>query len=183
MVPLHAFTYADYVALEGHSPVRHEFVAGEIYAKAGGTPEHAALAATVLRMIGNQLPAGCRTYTSDLRARIEASNVTSYPDGAVICGKVVPATDDPLAATNPLVLVEVTSPSTEAYDRGLKCDQYKLLASLRHVVIVAHARRSVTVLSRAGEGWTEETLDDQGEVVLAGLGVRIELAAVYEDLA
>ncbi len=169
MVPLHAFTYADYVALEGHSPVRHEFVAGEIYAKAGGTPEHAALAATVLRMIGNQLPAGCRTYTSDLRVRIEASNVTTYPDGAVICGKVVPATDDPLAATNPLVLVEVTSPSTEAYDRGLKC--------------VAHARRSVTVLSRAGEGWTEETLDDQGEVVLAGLGVRIELAAVYADLA
>jgi len=85
-VPLHRYPYREYVALEEHSPVRHEFIAGEIYARAGGTPEHAALAAAVLRAIGNRLPAGRRTYTSDLRVRIENQAVTTYPDGAAICG-------------------------------------------------------------------------------------------------
>ncbi len=67
--PLHRYTYAEYVALEEHSPVRHEFIGGEIYAMAGGTPAHAALAATVLRLTGNQLPAGGRAYTSDPHRR------------------------------------------------------------------------------------------------------------------
>lgn len=67
--PIHSYAYTEYVLLEEHSPVRHEFIAGEIYAMAGGTPEHAALAASVLRLLGNQLPSGCRAYTSDLRVR------------------------------------------------------------------------------------------------------------------
>jgi Uma2 family endonuclease len=87
---LHRYTYEDYLLLEQHSQVRHEFLDGEIYAMAGGTPEQAALASFVLRHIGNQLPAGCRTYTSDLRVRISKSDLTTYPDGAVICGRSRP---------------------------------------------------------------------------------------------
>jgi hypothetical protein len=109
--PLHSYSYAEYVALEEHSPVRHEFVAGEIYAMAGGTPGHAALAATVLRLVGNQLPAGCRAYTSDLRVRVAASDSTAYPDGAVTSGRSLRAEDDPVAVTNPILLIEVTRPS------------------------------------------------------------------------
>ncbi|MBL8909360.1 MAG: Uma2 family endonuclease [Archangium sp.] len=123
----HRYSYVDYVLLEQHSQVRHEFLDGEIYAMAGGTPEHAALAAVTLRLIGNQLPSGCRAYTSDLRVRIAKSDLTTYPDGAVICGKVAPAIDDQLAATNPTLVLEVTSPSTEAYDRGAKLDHYRTL--------------------------------------------------------
>lgn len=76
---LHRYSYVDDVLLEQHSQVRHEFLDGEIYAMAGGPPEHAALAAVALRLIGNQLPAGCRTYTSDLRIRIAEGDLTTYP--------------------------------------------------------------------------------------------------------
>lgn len=121
-IRLHSYSYSDYVALEELSPIRHEFVSGEIYAMAGGTPEHAALAASVLRLLGNQLPLGCRAYTSDLRIRVSLSDVATYPDGAVVRGKTARAADDGTAVTNPIVLIEVASPSTESYDRGPKLD-------------------------------------------------------------
>lgn len=180
--PLHRYTYAEYVALEEHSPVRHEFIGGEIYAMAGGTPAHAALAATVLRLTGNQLPAGGRAYTSDLRVRIAASDVTTYPDGAVICGKTTRASDDPLAATNPIVLIEVTSPSTEAYDRGAKLDQYKLLSSVREVLLVSHVRPHLVLHRRGPDGtWTALQAESGQSIELASLGARLEVDDVYRD--
>jgi Uma2 family endonuclease len=172
--PLHAYTYAEYLALEEHAQVRHEFLAGEIYAMAGGTPEHAALAATLLRLIGNQLPEGCRTYTSDLRVRIAASNMTTYPDGSVIFGNVARASDDPLAATNPVLLVEITSSSTEAYDRGAKLDQYKRLPSVQEVLLVSHRQRHLALHQRAADGsWT---------VHEAGAGQVLELQSIHGKL-
>jgi Uma2 family endonuclease len=162
--------------------VRHEFLDGEIYAMAGGTPEHAALAASVLRHIGNQLPSGCRTYTSDLRARISKSDMTTYPDGAVVCGKVAAATEDPLAATNPTLILEVTSPSTEAYDRGAKLDHYRGLDALREIVVVAHEERRIEVHGRGTDGnWTVVSAT-QGEMELKSIGARLVVSAIYEAL-
>jgi Uma2 family endonuclease len=114
------YTYEQYVALEDVSTVRHEYLEGEIYAVAGGSPDHAALAATVIRVLGNQLPDGCRIFTSDLRVRIPKTGLSTYPDVAVVCGPTMRAADDRLAVTNPVLLVEVTSTSTEEYDRGEK---------------------------------------------------------------
>jgi Uma2 family endonuclease len=181
--PLHQYPYREYLALEEHSPVRHEFIAGEIYAMAGGTPEHAALAAAVLRAIGNRLPSGCRTYTSDLRVRIITQDVTTYPDGAVICGKVARAEDDALAATNPVVLVEVTSPSTEAYDRGPKLELYKHLASLREVLLVSHDRARVSIHRREEDGgWSSEDVRAGAEVDLRSIGARVPVDEIYRDV-
>ena len=81
------FTYAEYLALEEESSVRHEYLEGEIYAMAGGSPDHAALAAAVIGALRGQLPPGCRTFTSDLRVRIPASGLSTYPDAAVVCGR------------------------------------------------------------------------------------------------
>lgn len=181
--PLHRYAYSEYLALEEHSPVRHEYVAGEIYAMAGGTPEHAALAAAVLRAIGNRLPAGCRTYTSDLRVRIADGDVTTYPDGAVICGKVTRAGDDPLAATNPVLVVEVTSPSTQAYDRGVKLELYQRVASLREVLIVSHDHARVSVYRRDDEGrWSSEEAEAGAELQLRCLTTRLPVDEIYRDL-
>jgi Uma2 family endonuclease len=144
-LPLHSYSYQDYLAIEEHSLVRHEFVAGEIYAMAGGTPEHAALAASVLRLLGNALPPACRAYSSDLRVRIQASDVTCYPDASIICGALAVSAQDPLAATNPVLIVEVTSASTESYDRGAKLEQYKLLPSIQEVLIVSHQARQLSL--------------------------------------
>jgi Uma2 family endonuclease len=179
--PLHRYAYSEYLALEEMSPVRHEFIRGDIFAMAGGTPEHAALAAAVLRLVGNRLPAGCRTYTSDLRVRIASSDVTTYPDGAVICGKIARAADDPLAVTNPAVLIEVTSSSTESYDRGPKLDQYKRLASLREIVIVSHAERVITVHRHDGIDWHHDDSRAGGAIELPSLGIRISVDDVYRE--
>jgi Uma2 family endonuclease len=179
---LHRYTYRDYVALEAHSPVRHEFVAGEIYAMAGGTPEHAALAATLLRLIGNQLPSGCRAYTSDLRVRIVAADVTTYPDAAVIGGRVALAEDDPIAATNPIVIVEVTSPSTEDYDRGAKLQAYQQIESLREVAVVSHSDARIEVHRRQPTGiWVVEVGLAGQSVALTSLGARLEVSDVYDQ--
>ena len=179
-VPLHRYPYAEFVTLEEHSPVRHEFVAGEIYAMAGGTPEHAALAASVLRHLGNQLPAGCRAYTSDLRVRVEASDVSTYPDGAVVCGKVVRATDDALAVTNPIVLVEVTSPSTEAYDRGTKLEIYKGLSSVREILILSHDASHIVIHRRGQDGTWVANEARHGEVVeVQAVGAKLGVDEIY----
>ncbi len=74
------YTYAQYLALEDESSVRHEYLDGEIYAMAGGSPDHAALAAAVISIVGGRLPPGCRMFTSDLRVRIAPTGLTTYPD-------------------------------------------------------------------------------------------------------
>lgn len=146
-------TYEDYLRLENESPVKHEFCDGEIFAMAGGTPEHGLLSAEVISMIRAQLPEGCRVMTSDVRVRIEASDLTTYPDATVVCGPLQRSAKDEHAVVNPMLLVEVTSASTEDYDRGEKLSHYKQLPSLRTILIVSHKTRRVTVLERRSDGW------------------------------
>ena len=107
---LHRYTYADYVALEQESSTKHEFLDGEIYAMAGGSEEHSALAAEVLRALGNAVgERPCRVHTSDLRIYVESIGLATFPDGAVICGGLEQHVPSPRAtALNPSVLVEVT---------------------------------------------------------------------------
>lgn len=154
--------------------MRHEFLDGEIYALAGGSPDHAALAAEVISLVRQQLPPGCRTFTSDLRVRIVATGLSTYPDTAVVCGKTERAPDDPLAVTNPLLLVEVTSPSTEDYDRGEKLRHYKSLPSLREVLIVSHDTPQLTLHRREESDWI---------TVMAGPGENLERASASARLA
>lgn len=147
------YTYEQYVAIEDTSTVRHEYVDGEIYAMAGGSPDHAALAATVIALLQARLPPGCRLFSSDLRIRIAETGLSTYPDAAVVCGATARAPDDRLAVTNPVLLVEVTSPSTEQYDRGEKLRHYTHLPSLRELVIVSHREPRLTVHRRDGDRW------------------------------
>ncbi len=163
--PRHRYTYAEYLALEAESPTRHEYFDGEIYAMAGGTPDHAAIAATLLRLLGNILPPTCQAFTSDLRVRIESTGLTTYPDAAVVCGKSNRAELDSLAVTNPVLLAEVTSPSTESYDRNEKLQHYQTIATLREVLIVAHDRPHVTHWVRTGTGGWETREYTSGESV------------------
>jgi Uma2 family endonuclease len=142
-------TYAEYLALEEEGSVRHEFLDGEIYAMARGSPDHAALVGAVIGILRGQLPPGCRAFTSDLRVRIAATGLSTYPDVAVVCGRTERAPDDPLAVTNPVLLVAVTSPSTEEYDRGEKLRHYKSLPSLREVLIVSHRTADLTPTAAA----------------------------------
>src|SRR4051812_33601334 len=99
------YPYSEYLVLEELSSVRHEYLDGEIYAVSGGTPEHAGLISAVIGSLVNHLTPGCRMFTSDLRVRIAASGLSTYPDVSVVCGPVVRAADDRLAMVNPVLLV------------------------------------------------------------------------------
>lgn len=175
------YAYAEYLALEAGSAVRHEYLDGEIYAMAGGTPDHAALAGAVIRIVGGQLPPGCRTFTADLRLRIAESGLSTYPDAAVICGQTHRSAEDALAVTNPHLLVEVTSPSTEDYDRGEKLRHYKTLPSLREVLIVSHRQPELTLHRRDDEGWTVTTVGPGQSLDLKSVPVRIAVDDVYRE--
>jgi Uma2 family endonuclease len=174
------YTYAEYLALEEESSVRHEFLDGEIYAMAGGSPDHAALAAAVIGILRGQIPPGCRIFTSGLRVRIAATGLTTYPDAAVICGRTQRSPDDPLAVTNPVLLVEVTSPSTEEYDRGEKLRHYTGLPSVREVLIVSHRVPELTLHRSEETGWTVRKVEAGAVLELASVAARVSVDEVYE---
>jgi Uma2 family endonuclease len=176
-------TYAEYVAAEEVSDVRHELLHGEVFAMARGTPEHAALAAAFLRELGLALRGRpCRVYSSDLRVRIRETSLTTYPDASVVCGNLETDPDDPNAVVNPIVLVEVLSESTEAYDRGSKAAHYRRIPSLREYVLVAQDEARIEVYRRAEHGRWELLEARAGErIELASLGVALDVGAVYDD--
>lgn len=170
--------YDEYLVLEGHSNIRHEFLDGQIYAMSGGTPEHAALAAAVIESLQLR-DTGCRSYTSDLRVRTP-SGLTTYPDITIICGSSERYAEDKDAVTNPTILIEVLSPSTEQYDRGDKFAHYKSIQSLRQVVFVSHRERALEVWTRGGEtGWLR-VVAREGEIAELAIGARLDVRQVYE---
>ncbi len=109
-LPERRASYAEYLELERSSQTKHEFVNGEIYAMAGGTPEHARLAMKLGRLLGAALDGQpCEVFGSDLRVRVVATGRATYPDLTVVCGRAELDPEDAEAVTNPTVLVEVLS--------------------------------------------------------------------------
>ncbi len=188
MVPRgpHRYTYADYVSLELSSPTKHEFLGGEIYAMAGGSEEHSALAAEVLRALGNALgDRPCRVHTSDLRVYVEATGLATFPDGSVVCGKLEQHPPSPAAtALNPSVLLAVTSDSSEEYDTGEKLASYRSIPSLREYVVVSHRERRITVHQRDAAGaWIERVAIAGGQVEVPSVGARLVVDQIYRESA
>ena len=178
--PYHSYTYQDYLAVEDGSNVKHEFFNGEIYAMAGGTLEHAALAASVIGALSAHLQGSpCRVYSSDLRIRVLATGLATYPDVSVICGAPQRDPESPLAATNPKVLVEVLSDSTAAYDRGEKLEQYKLIESVQAVLLFSQTSRRVELHERTDRGWHTEVFTGDQRVPLPSIGAELPLASIY----
>jgi Uma2 family endonuclease len=178
------YTLAEYLALERSSNVKHEFLDGQIYAMAGGTPEHAALAAAVLGLLFAELRGGpCRAYDADLRVRTP-TGLSTYPDVTVVCGASTRDREDAQAVTNPIVIVEVLSRSTEEYDTGDKFEHYKSLRSLEQYVLVSHRERRVEVWTRTPEiGWTVAVAGEGDIATLASIHARIDVRELYAAAA
>lgn len=175
-------TYAEYLAAEAKSEVKHEFLRGEVWAMAGGTPSHAGMQVNVSSSLTVALKGRpCRVFSSDLRVRISETDRSTYPDVTVVCGKLETAPEDPNAVTNPIVIIEVLSESTEASDRGEKFQHYARLPSLQEYVLVSQLGRRVDVFRRSeGETWVFVPFTS-GSVELKSLGVSISLDDVYAD--
>jgi Uma2 family endonuclease len=177
------YSFGEYLAHERVSNTRHEFLDGQIFAMAGGSPEHSALIAAFATHLANAVRGGrCRVHMSDLRVRVIATGLTTYPDVAVICGPWQRDPADEHTIVNPTLLLEVLSPSTEAYDRGEKLEHYKQIDSLRAAVLVAPDRQEVELWTRAADRpWVRAVLGPGAVVELAAIGARIELDAAFAD--
>lgn len=180
-LPHHRYSFEDYLAVEEMGPVRHEFLDGAIFAMAGGTPEHAALSAAVVVLLGSHLRGRpCRPYSADLRLRIPETGLATYADAAVVCGEPQRDPASRTHVTNPSVLVEVLSPGTEEYDRGEKREQYQRLATLREYVLIAQERRRVEVFSRpAGGEWQHRVFAGGETVELPSIACRFSVDELY----
>ncbi len=183
---LHRYTYADYVALEATSSSKHEFLDGEIYAMAGGSEEHSALAAEMLRALGNLLgDRPCRVHTSDLRVYVESAGLATFPDGSVICGSLRQHDLSPTAtALNPMILVEVTSDSSEEYDNGPKLEYYRTIPALRDYLIVSHRERRITVHFRTPDGdWSTRVASNGERLEVSSLSADLVVDEIYRNSA
>jgi Uma2 family endonuclease len=176
------YSWADYLALEASSNVKHEYLDGQIYGMAGGTPEHAALAAAVIGLLFSKLRGGrCRVHDADLRVRVRETGLATYPDVTVVCGPRERDPDDENAVTNPTLIVEVLSRSTEEYDRGDKFEHYKRIPSLRQYVLVSYREHAIEVWTRDGaNAWTSSISHDGETASLAAIGGDIEVRELYE---
>ncbi len=180
------YTVEDYVRVEEGSSLKHEFYDGQIRAMSGGTAEHARLPMSLAFQLSAQLAnKPCVVYSSDLRVRIGSTGLITYPDLSVYCESPTADSEDKLAQLNPTVLFEVTSTSSENYDRGGKFEHYKLIPTLREYVIVSHREHAIEVHRRADDGtWSLADRGGDGEnVTLASIGCVIDVSAVYRHPA
>lgn len=173
------YSYEQYLRTLEMSDVKLEYLDGEIYAMAGGTPVHAQLAAIATRLLGNAVAGKCSVFSSDLKVHIEASGLSTFPDVTVVCGGLKTATIDANSAVNPTIVVEVTSKSTEDYDRGEKLSHYKQIPSLRAVLFVSHRRQQVTLIERDGATFSQREFRAGEEVVLSEPALRFPVNELY----
>jgi Uma2 family endonuclease len=179
------FTAVEYLALEKASDRKHEFVDGAIVAMAGGRPAHNMLAVNMtvgLSTISRRR--GCATMNSDQRVHVPATGLYTYPDVIVACGPRRYADDDPPSLLNPTVLVEVTSDTTEDFDRGKKFLHYQSIAELRDYVIISHRERRLDHYRRERDGqWTLAThTSDSARLHLSAIAGRLALRDVYDGV-
>lgn len=177
------FSKSEYVTLENAAQYRSEYLDGQIYAMAGGSPRHAEIGGNAYAALHNTLRGKpCRPFNSDLRVEIRANGMTFYPDVSVACPPLEYSPDDAYALTNPVVLIEVLSPSTEKFDRGDKWAHYQLIPSLRDYVLISGDKMRVEHYARRDDdSWLLRVYQQSEEAVqLEAVDCRLKLEDVYE---
>jgi len=175
-------TEAEYLILERSLESRNEFFDGEVFAMSGGTPLHSQIATNLAGEFRNHLKGRrCVAYNSDLRLKVEATGLLTYPDLSVVCGSLhfAVGTDD--TVTNPTVIVEVLSDSTEAYDRGKKFENYRQLPSLREYLLVSQKEPRIEQFVRQpNDQWLlREAAGLEATMALPSLEIQISFEEVF----
>lgn len=184
--PSRRYTLEEYFELELSSEEKYEYFDGEVFNMSGGSPDHERIVSNILvglRIALRGRP--CSVFPSNLRVKVPTAPPYRYPDLTALC-------DAPRyeklggieALTNPSLLVEVLSSSTEAYDRGDKFTNYKSIESLSEYLLVAQHRPHITHYSKTNDGrWSYEEINGlDGSIALVALGCELELREVYEDV-
>lgn len=181
----HRASYEQYLVVARDSEHRHELIDGVIVAIAVGSDEHNAVAGRFAMLLGLGLPDSCRYFTADQRFWIAASALGRYSDGSIICGKPEHPPHDGQATTNPAVVLEVLSPSSEGDDQGDKRIDFQSLATLQAYVVASQDRRRVEVYRRAADrSWAPdpEVYGDGQAFTLPTSATPIAVAEIYRGI-
>lgn len=162
--------------------LRREVPAANLRDGGGNTGSRRTCRLRGARFVGNAVVGTCVVFNSDLKVRIDATDLSTFPDATVVYGERQLSSLDRNAVTNPTLLVEVTSPSTEDYDRGDKLSHYKQLPSLRAVLIVSHRRARVTVIERTADGWREREFRAGDVLTLDTPSLTIPIDELYAGI-
>jgi Uma2 family endonuclease len=178
-------TPEQYLATERAAEYKSEYYAGEMFAMSGAREAHNLIQGNLYVELRRQLrQRACRFYTSDMRVRVNASGLYTYPDATALCGEPLFLDDVRDTLLNPHLIVEILSPSTEAYDRGRKFGHYRTVESLREYLLISAERVSAELFIRQADGrWLLSAATQMEEVLdLQSIGCRIALADLYEDV-
>ena len=176
------FTADDYLAWEPAQLDRHEYLNGEVLIMTGAEDRHSMMAGNVGIALRQHLSGSpCRTYMSDMRLQVVAANSYFYPDVLVTCSAL--DLTSPLVKTEPKLIIEVLSPSTAAYDRGLKFSHYRSLASLEEYVLIDLDTRSIDCYRKGADGlWVLHPFARGESVSLASVALELSAEQLFADV-
>jgi Uma2 family endonuclease len=176
------FTAENYLAWEDAQLDRHEYLDGEVFAMAGAEDRHVTVSMNIAFALRQHLTGSpCRTYMSDMRLQVTAANSYFYPDVLVTCSALDAAS--PLVKTEPKLIIEVLSPSTVAYDRGLKFGHYRSLPSLLEYALVDLDTRTTDCYRLGADGFWVLHPFARGEAVsLASVALTLTADQLFADV-
>jgi Uma2 family endonuclease len=178
-------TPEQYLAMERKAETKSEYWNGEIYAMAGASRSHSVIVANVIISIGSRLRGRpCTVYPSDMRVMVAPTKLYTYPDVSVVCGQSRFEDKREDSLLNPSVIVEVLSPSTEAYDRGEKFANYRAMESLTDYLLIAQDHPAIEhYVRQADDKWLLSTYRGLETVVtIESIGCQLSLADVYDKV-
>lgn len=179
------YTLQEYFELEKNSEEKWEFWDGHIWNMSGASFTHEDIVANLLRELGNRLPAGCRASGSNVKVKVPIFPPYRYPDVTIVCGKREKEIMSGLEVLlNPHTIIEVLSPSTEAFDRGAKFTYYKSIPSLKEYLLVAADRPHVTQFIRHTEDeWLNRDFTGiESSLTFPAFGIEVPLSGIYLDI-
>jgi Uma2 family endonuclease len=184
--PKRRYSLEEYLALERASEVKYEYWHGEVFAMSGGTLHHDRIMGNVFELLRAQVRRqGCEVFTNNMQIKVPAAPPYRYADGSVVCGQLeVERYNSNDLLLNPLLLWEVLSPSTEAYDRGDKFTYYKSIASFREYLLIAQHRPHIThYVKQQDNTWAYEEVNDlNANLFLPAIECTLALSEVYHDV-
>lgn len=180
--PKTPFSADDFLAWDATQTDRHEFVDGEVFAMAGGEDRHASVSLAVASSLRSHLKGSrCRVYMNDVKLQVAAANAFFYPDVFVTCSERDAA--NRLVKQEPLLVVEVLSPSTAAYDRGDKFASYRLCPTLAEYAVIDIDRRAVDLFRKNTEGlWVLHPLVGNATLTLTSVDHALALGELFAEL-
>ena len=184
-LPKTFITPEQYLEIERKAEFRSEYYNGEMFAMSGASWPHSLIVAHLTRELSQQLrQRPCSVVSQDLRVRVKATGLYTYPDVVVVCGEPQFSDDKPDTLLNPSVIIEVLSPTTEAYDRGRKFGHYRAIESLREYVLVSSDIVSAELFVRREDGqWTLTAADKMEDAIeIPSVQCRLALADIYEKV-